>query len=126
MIFVAVLLLLGVSALIYTLATPANRTIESDRITAAALAQAKDALIGRAAADDNRPGSLPCPDFDNGTINPLNTSNDGTADLLNGIECPSYIGRLPWRTLGLPDLRDGSGERLWYALSRAFRDDTDN
>ena len=31
-----------------------------------------------------------------------------------------YIGRLPWRTLGLPDLRDSSGERLWYAVSRQF------
>jgi hypothetical protein len=49
--------------------------------------------------------------------------NDGIADLLTGNECPSYVGRLPWRTLDLPDLRDASGERLWYALSRAFRDD---
>ena len=32
------------------------------------------------------------------------------------------IGRLPWKTFGLPDLRDGSGERLWYALSPNFRD----
>ncbi|MGH8744426.1 MAG: hypothetical protein ACREUY_09135, partial [Burkholderiales bacterium] len=34
--------------------------------------------------------------------------------------CVSLIGRLPWYTLGLPDLRDGSGERLWYALSDNF------
>jgi hypothetical protein len=27
---------------------------------------------------------------------------------------------LPWRTLGLPDLRDGNGERLWYAVSSEF------
>src|SRR5690606_298057 len=27
------------------------------------------------------------------------------------------LGRLPWKTLGLPDLRDGHGERLWYAVS---------
>ena len=30
---------------------------------------------------------------------------------------PSASGRLPWKTLGLPDLRDGHGERLWYAVS---------
>jgi hypothetical protein len=24
------------------------------------------------------------------------------------------MGRLPWKTLRLPDLRDGHGERLWY------------
>ncbi len=27
------------------------------------------------------------------------------------------LGRLPWKTLGLPDLRDAFGERLWYAVS---------
>ena len=27
------------------------------------------------------------------------------------------IGRLPWRTLGLPPIIDGSGECLWYVLS---------
>jgi hypothetical protein len=31
------------------------------------------------------------------------------------------LGRLPWKTLGLPDLRDGDGERLWYAVSSATR-----
>jgi len=77
------------------------------------MAQAKDALIGRAVNDSSIPGSLPCPD----------TNNDGSAELLSGNNCPSYIGRLPWITLGLPDLRDASGERLWYALSPAFRDD---
>ena len=63
--------------------------------------------------DDNRPGSLPCPD----------TDDDGIAEMLSGPNCPSNVGRLPWRTLELPDLRDGSGERLWYALSPSLRDD---
>ena len=79
-----------------------------DAVTARALAVARIALIGRALVDVNRPGSLPCPD----------ANNDGVADLLSGTQCPSYIGRLPWRTLGLSDIRDGGGERLWYALSR--------
>ena len=91
-----------------------NNQITRDQITAAALAQAKDALIGRAVTDNNRPGSLPCPD----------TNNDGIAELFAGNDCPSYIGRLPWRTLGLPDISDGSRERLWYALSNNFRDHT--
>ena len=83
-----------------------------DAQTASALADAKAALIGRAAADDNRPGSLPCPD----------TDNDGSAELFSGTVCPAYIGRLPWRTLRLSDIRDGSDERLWYVLSPAYRD----
>ena len=93
-----------------------SATARADRDTFA-LAQARQALIGYAASDNNRPGSLPCPD----------TDNDGSANLYSGIDCPGYvassnvyIGRLPWRTLGLPDLRDSSGERLWYAVSRDF------
>ncbi|MBI4196060.1 MAG: hypothetical protein HY526_13395 [Betaproteobacteria bacterium] len=123
-VLLAMLAILGIAAgaLIYATVSPASLTIENEKKTAAALAQAKDALIGRAAADQNRPGSLPCPDLVT-NIPGTNIPNDGIADLLVGNECPSYIGRLPWRTLGLPDLRDSSGERLWYALSRTFRDD---
>ncbi len=102
----------------------ANYQIARDKITAAALTQAKDALIGRAASDANRPGSLPCPDIMTNTPNGavINVPNDGIADSFSGPDCPSYIGYLPWRTLGLPDLRDGSGERLWYVLSSNFKD----
>ena len=105
-----VILGIGLAAIIYGLVNPASLTLETDKVTNAALAQAKEALIGYAARDSNRPGSLPCPD----------TNNDGSAQLFAGSYCPSEIGRLPWRTLGLPDLRDGSGERLWYAVSRDF------
>src|SRR5665647_87672 len=108
-----VILVIGVAAaLISSLSTTALKNARQ-KTTSDALAQAKDALLGRAVSDSNMPGSLPCPD----------TNNDGSAELLSGNDCPSYIGRLPWKTLGLPDLRDGSGEHLWYALSPAFRDD---
>jgi hypothetical protein len=92
---------------------------DRDAITARAFAAARDALIARAAMDANRPGGLPCPDLltDNPAFN--NVPNDGIADAGGG--CPSYVGRLPWKTLDLPDLRDGHGERLWYALSPNFR-----
>jgi hypothetical protein len=100
------------AVLLKSLSSSALNTARQEN-TSAALAQAKDALLGRAVSDDTMPGSLPCPD----------TNDDGSAELLSGNDCPSYIGRLPWRTLDLPDLRDGSGERLWYALSPAFRDD---
>ena len=96
-----------------TFASPAGSSLYSDRQTDEALAQARWALIGRAATDDNRPGSLPCPD----------TNDDGIAELLSGNVCPSNVGRLPWRTLGLAPLRDASGELLWYALSPSLTDD---
>jgi len=31
------------------------------------------------------------------------------------------IGRLPWRSLGVGDLKDGYGEKLWYVISPGFR-----
>lgn len=90
-----------------------NVRIDRDKITAAALAQAKDALIGYASADPIRPGELPCPDV----------NNDGMITITvdySGSNCTSLIGRLPWKTLDLPDLRDGAGEHLWYAVSDPF------
>jgi len=108
-----VILILGVAALLLNSLSSSSLRLERDKITTDALVQAKEALIGRAVADNNMPGSLPCPD----------TNDDGSPESLSGNDCPSYIGRLPWKKLGLPDLRDGSGERLWYALSASFRDD---
>ncbi len=78
----------------------------NDVDSARALAQARQALAGFAAASQARPGELPCPDVD----------DDGVADYTSGL-CVSLTGRLPWRTLGLGDLRDGRGERLWYGVS---------
>jgi len=84
-----------------------------------ALNQAKAALIAYAASEQwqlykgapyVQPGSLPCPDQD----------NDGDADCTGSLTA-SMIGRLPWNTIGADDLRDASGERLWYALSHDFR-----
>ena len=98
--------------LVYGSTTEASRLVRADARTRLALLEATQALIGRAVADSNRPGSLPCPDND----------DDGSADLFSGSACRSYLGRLPWRTLGVGDLRDAAGERLWYALSPAFRD----
>jgi hypothetical protein len=107
-----VILVLGTVAVLLSSPNTAALRVARDKVSDQALAQAKIALIGRAARDDNRPGSLPCPD----------TDGDGSAETFAGNDCPAYIGLLPWRTLGLPDLRDGSGERLWYALSPNFRD----
>ncbi|MPY72382.1 MAG: hypothetical protein GEU92_20200 [Alphaproteobacteria bacterium] len=105
--------LIGISIVI-AIAGTADHERERDKRTAAALVQAKTALLGFATGVDlagleERPGDLPCPD----------TNNDGVED-----PCPSSalrLGRLPWRTLGLPDLRDGDGERLWYAVSNNFK-----
>jgi hypothetical protein len=72
------------------------------------MALAADALRGRAfqqrCTTPALPADqlLPCPDA---------AGNEGQA----GASCPGITrGWLPWRTLGLPPLRDASGTCLWY------------
>ena len=105
--------------------TSAGVSNEREQRSMNALRQAKAALIAYAASEQwqlykslpsvppvayFQPGALPCPDQD----------NDGDADCFGSLTA-SMIGRLPFKTLGIDDLRDASGERLWYALSHDFR-----
>lgn len=106
--------ILVLTAYILQKLSPTNINLERSQKTQQALLQAKSALLGRAILDDNRPGSLPCPD----AIAPIN----GSADLFYGNRCPSYIGRFPWRTVGISALQDADGEALWYTLSSNYRD----
>lgn len=89
--------------------------IERDQRTAAALAEAKAALIGWSVTRTN-PGQLPCPE----DTSLIGQSTEGQAKSSCTSPLP-VIGRLPWRTLGVGDLRDGYGEKLWYVVSPGFR-----
>lgn len=93
--------------------SPTEARLSKEQRTITALAQAREALIGRAVADNNRPGSLPCPD----------TDNDGVENATVG-NCTNYIGRLPYKTLRISNPIDGDGETLWYVLSSALRDNS--
>ena len=106
-----VIVVLGAAAILVNSLSSTGLRIERDKITVDALVQAKEALIGMALTYSDYPGGLPCPD----------TNNDGEANAGGTTGCPQYIGRLPWKTMGLPDLRDSAGERLWYTLSRNVR-----
>ncbi len=108
----ALALVVSLTAAIARSATGPGRAAASDR----ALALAREALIAHAASrpldEIVGPGYLPCPDLD----------DDGWAESTCGSmtgETGQWqrLGRLPWKTLGLPDLRDAFGERLWYAVS---------
>lgn len=117
-----VIMIMGAAIFLVSSLSSAALQIKRDENTAASLAQAKDALIGYAASvqisssnlsNQPRPGDLPCPD--NHTPG---TSQEGTPST----PCSgNALGRLPWKTLSLTDLRDGSGERLWYAVSANFK-----
>jgi len=112
----ALVALVLVAASAGAMALASASTAQRGRATERALAQAREALLAYAA--DRRidaevgPGYLPCPDED----------DDGWAEAVCGslsghLGQDERLGRLPWKTLGLPDLRDGHGERLWYAVS---------
>ena len=107
---------LGLATLVTLRADRKGPEMVAERKTALALAQAKEALLGRAASNKSgttpRPGVLPCPD----THAPGDVDEGKSSPFCSG----DAIGRLPWRTLGLPDLRDGASERLWYKLSSNF------
>jgi hypothetical protein len=111
MTLIMLVFMIGIAATAYMVHALNGNTvkIERDKKTAAALADAKATLIGWSAGHATMPGALPCPDTSN-------TGSPGTCTATAGI-----IGRLPWKTLGLNDLRDGNGECLWYALSPAYR-----
>ncbi|MCH7696133.1 MAG: hypothetical protein IIB73_07540, partial [Proteobacteria bacterium] len=98
-----------------------------DTSTETALSKAKQALLFYAmnypelrAPTEKGPGFLPCPDRNNDG-NPASncTFNPDTSTY-------TTIGRLPFRILGLADIRDSSGERLWYAVSDNFRNTQSN
>ncbi len=115
-----VLLLLGLVAAFLALRTSGGIQTERDRITSAALGQAREALIGFASGyrylvnADEVFGYLPCPD----------SNNDGVANPPCAASQVSVLARLPWRTqsMALAPLRDGVGECLWYAVSGALKD----
>lgn len=132
-----VMLVLLITGGAYLLVSQLNRgsgRIAAEKKTAAALAQAKEALIGWAVGNMSTPGMLPYPD------RRADTNYDGMSDcpaagiptsaglLLGkfprvGPENPCLQARsatgvvLPHSALGL-DVVDGAGEVLWYAVSR--------
>lgn len=82
-------------------------------MTVKAMTQARDAVMSYALTQQTPqrpPGTLPCPD----------TTGDGWADpgAIGG--CANRRGFLPFRDLGLDELLDGSGARLWYAVETNY------
>lgn len=113
---VVLLLALGAGAAWATAWAARSGSAREEEITTRMLAQAREALLAHAAerAIDAQvgPGYLPCPDRD----------GDGWAQATCGSLAgdsgqEQRLGWLPWKTLGLPDVRDGAGERPWYAVS---------
>jgi hypothetical protein len=115
LLIITVAMSLLVTALAFKLLNARNiESVKKDK-TAKSLFEAKTALLGWSVLQ-NRPGLMPCPE----DTSMIGTINEGTALPT----CNFAIGRLPWKTLGLEELRDGNGDRLWYAVSNNFGDNT--
>ena len=103
------------SVFVYNMVDPTHASARREARTAAAMRDVRDALIGwsvqrtsSGALPNARPGELPCPDM----------NNDGYED---GSCAAGALGRVPWKTLGIPEPRDEAGETLWYAIAGPFR-----
>ncbi|MDP2195317.1 MAG: hypothetical protein Q8J72_04940, partial [Rhodocyclaceae bacterium] len=143
LIFLVLLVMGGLTYLVNSF-SPEMIAAMRQKKTEAALAQAKDALIGYAlqyrdhqneiARVGGKPlpnfvyGYLPLPDFGE-SVN-LNTAlanqtctSEGCSKI-NPAGLPAtdiVVGRFPWKTLGTEPLRDGYGECLWYAVTTTHR-----
>ena len=124
-----VTLLAGTSVLLARVDGAAWMRAREAAATARALADARRALIGwsigaglATSGAEHAPGVLPFPDR-----NTDKHGYDGKADCVTSwLSDHHLVGRLPWagetspcpaRALGV-EIRDGSGEPLWYAVSR--------
>tara|TARA_R110002072_G_scaffold1780_13_gene15000 strand:+ start:85890 stop:86990 length:1101 start_codon:yes stop_codon:yes gene_type:complete len=103
LIFITLILLAATSLLVVELSVNQRLQLRTND-KASSLGEAQQALLGYALAQAI-PGTLPCPD----------STGDGLANP-NGANCQSQLGLLPTRTLNLPELDDGSGAKLWYAV----------
>ncbi|MFQ5659987.1 MAG: hypothetical protein ACE5GZ_06140 [Gammaproteobacteria bacterium] len=113
------LIIIGSGYMLLTrLNVTARHSVYNQR-TAVALAQAKQALIAYAVtyyeSNPGKYGFLPCPD----SLPTLGT--EGNQDPGCGSRNVNSLGRLPWKSLGLPPPRDGDGECLWYAVSGEYK-----
>ncbi len=126
-------MLVAMAAISYFLTAISSDDIKQYQLDSSnkALQQAKQGLIAYAVTysdidsdNDTFPdfpgevGFLPCPDYNDGAL------SEGQEDNGNcGARSISKIGYLPWRTLGLPSLKDESGTCLMYAVTGDYKND---
>src|SRR3989338_9260654 len=119
-----VIMVMGISAVLINSLSASRLKHARQKTTSSALAQAKEALVSYAITyGDTHAGQvhgyLPCPDIDGKDIS--GSPAEGSTKLSCGVKNVSSMGRLPWKTLELPALRDGDGECLWYAVSGTYK-----
>ncbi|TBR14218.1 MAG: hypothetical protein EPO43_08265 [Rugosibacter sp.] len=124
------LLVMGALYFLVSNLTPEFMQTYRQRQTDAALAQAREALLGYALrfreANPNGAnipiymyGFLPLPDLGTSRNNNVSCTTEGcdAANFTGNATNVTVIGRFPWRMLGTGPLRDSNSECLWYAVS---------
>jgi hypothetical protein len=110
----AAAMVLGTTWMLVSAFGLAGRSTAQTAHNARILAEAKAALIAWVASNalepgEANPGRLPCPQ----AWGDVGSANEGRA----AASCANPTGWLPWRTLGLPEMRDAAGRPLWYVAS---------
>lgn len=124
-ILVIIVVLAFISYIVSEMSQSEIRSKQEEK-TMIALKKAKQALLAYAmnypdtgGAATQGPGNFPCPaELDGeqkqaGAIGAGSSCNPGLPD-------PGAIGRFPWKTVETGELYDGSGELLWYAISKNY------
>jgi len=130
-IFVIIIVLAFISYIVGDLSLSDIKT-QRDLETTQALKKAKQALLAYAMNYPDTgagnltqgPGNFPCPDDGIDGADGYDGLSDPIAPPVVVPGCNSIgngtMGRLPWATLQIEELRDGAGELLWYAVSSNF------
>ena len=118
------LLLVALTAVLVSRLDATALRVEQQGSTQDTLAMAREALLDYAAIRPDlvpsRSFVLPCPDIDDsGGL----AEGVAHADAC-GASGQNVLGRLPWRTIGTPALRDSSQSCFWYVVSGAYKDAT--
>lgn len=111
LITILILFLGGVSVFVVATDPASEQRAQRTAAASVALGQARGLILARALSDTNRPGTVPCA--------APGTGGKGT---FHGDDCDAASGRLPYRTLSTPPLRDAGGAQLWYVLDPSLRD----
>jgi hypothetical protein len=118
------LVILVVGALYFFLGRSQTGQLQNDRerVAADALAQARESIIGDAVSESTvaSAGYLRLPDL-GFAIGPTPSEGSSAPNFSGNNKDYSVIGKLPWKSLGIPPLRDKQGECLWYVVSGHFK-----
>ncbi len=114
-------LTLVLAAIAYFLTQMNSNTVKlaREKTSISALAEAKSALIGKVIGDPNITTSFyfPNPEL---SLN-VPTFPEGSETGVAGSQDRIIIGKLPWNSLDIGPIKDGTDECLWYVLSGRFK-----